>query len=120
MGGRKSYSIKKVVGPTKKIQKERRQLRESLEIGDPKGIVKATVDIVKSSDFAVGNLVHTITFLSIIQEFEKKPITENLKQEVVKRWTELKKEKKIETEPEIDRLLIESAIKTLARRGKND
>ena len=93
---------------------------ESIESGDPKGIVKATVDIVKNSDFAVGNLSHSIAFFSIIQEFEKRPVTENLRLELTNRWSEVKKEKKIETDPIIDRLLIESAIKTLERRGKND
>ena len=105
---------------TKKLQKERRHLMESIESGDPKGIVKATVDIVKNSDFAVGNLSHSIAFFSIIQEFEKRPVTENLRLELTNRWSEVKKEKKIETDPIIDRLLIESAIKTLERRGKND
>lgn len=118
MGGRKSYSITKVVGSTKKLQRERRELRLSLKIGKPKDVVTATVNIIKNSDVAVQNLTRAVHFFSIIQEFEKRPSSENLKQEVVKRWTELKKEKNIESDSTTDRLLVESAIKTLERRGK--
>lgn len=119
MGGRKSHSIKRVIGSTSTLRIDRNRLLDSIRQERPRAIVKATIDIVKSSESAVGSLANVSTFYSILSSFKNKPIPEDIKKQISSKWAETKKERKIELAPEVEKLLVNSAVEVLKRRGKN-
>lgn len=119
MGGRKTYSARKVLGDLRQSTSERKRLSAAISEEDPKKISQATLDAFRKSDYAVDNLSKILDMADIFEEVEGKDIeTKNVKQVVTDFWNKTKDERNIKTEAEIDRNLIESATKVLKRGGK--
>ncbi len=119
MGGRKSYPVERVVGPSEKIRPNKQALIDAIRSEEPKKIVSSAVKLFSSSDTAVSNLAKAVKLLDFIDDnIEKKELKYQERKELVsKEWAKIKKEQELDTPSEIDRIFIDSATKVI-RRGK--
>ena len=119
MGGRKTYSVRKVLGDLRQSIGERKKLSAAISEEDAKKITQATLDVFRKSDYAVDNLSKVLDMADIFEELEGKEIKpKETKQIVTDFWNKTKEDRNIKTGAEIDRNLIESATKILKRGGK--
>ena len=121
MGGRKSYTTDRVVGKSDKLKPQKQALAQAILSEDPKRIVSSAVNLLSSSDVAIGNLATAVKLLDFISENKKRPPLsyQERKELVSKEWAKIKKTDDLKTSSTIDKLLIESATKVI-RRGKNE
>lgn len=113
------YPIKRVLGNLSSSKEERKKLKQALLDENYKDAASATIEAFKKSNFAVKNLSSVIDMFDVIDDINKKEIKEeNLKKEISSQWIQLKKNKNLKTEKEIDRILVDSATKVLKDGGK--
>lgn len=119
MGGRKGYSAKRVIGDARSFLKEKKRFEEALKEEKPEKIVQTTLEIFNKSDTAIDNLSKGLAMFGFFEDSKKREKTaKEVKKEATKYWTKVKEDKKITAISEIDRLIVESATKTLRRRLK--
>lgn len=119
MGGRKPARVERIVGKSKDLSNNKKDFVNSIKTEKPEKIVKSALSFISSSDLAVKNLAKGLDFFDFIDKEEKKEHLDyqDRKELTSQAWSKLKKDNKIETTSEIDRILIESATKII-RRGK--
>jgi len=117
MGGRKTYSVKKILGDINGKSPERRALRKAIKEKDPKQIADSTLNLFKASKMP-SNFSQILDMFEVVQEIEKKKVSKDkLKEEISNLWADTKKAKKIKDFPELDRILVDSAVKILEEKG---
>lgn len=119
MGGRKSSRTEKIVGTSKQLKSHKKEFVKAIKSQDPEKIVSSAVEYYSASDTAVKNLVKATELFDFIDEEEDKNELDyqNRKELATKKWSDIKEKSKIDSDSEIDRILIESATKVI-RRGK--
>jgi hypothetical protein len=118
MGGRRNYSIKKVIGDI-----DHRQLTLSVKHGEPRDIAISSAKLVAKSNLSIKNLVASTKMLGFISKKirEKKFLNyENRIRASSEEWNKIKEHKKIETPIEIDRILISASAKAIRRRPERN
>lgn len=119
MGGRKSYPLRDVIGDLRQTKHERKELKEAIADKDPQRIAVTTLNVLRQSKDAVRNIANAIDMFSLFTETVNKRIKpEKIKEVATDYWNETKTKKRIESGPEIDRILIDSATKILKKRGR--
>ena len=116
MGGRKGYSLKKIVGDIRKVKTEQKQLLSSIRENDPKKLVKASAKILAKSDNALESLVYSYLFVDSIKDDYQKLSAEGTKErrkELAKKWADFRKEKDKTFDPTTNRDIVDSATRVL-------
>lgn len=121
MGGRRSYKVKHVVGTSRSIISEKRKLTSALKKKDPKEIAVSSAKLIAKSELSLKNLAMVTKLADFIgtsvakKEFLSYKERRKLASEA---WTKIKKAEKIETTPEVDKIIVTSATKAIRRRRK--
>ena len=118
MGGRKSYPTRKYIGTSKEVKKEVKTLTEYFEAKEKPEIVSAqaikTIALSKKPlDYSVYSMELVPVIYENLEEWTKYHDPNLLKRKISVKWKELKKDAKIKVPKEVDRLIVENAIKTL-------
>src|SRR3989344_5935697 len=94
MGGRKGYSLKKVVGDVRKIKKEKKELLEWIDEKNPNEVIKTTGKIIAKSDKLLDSIATSIKFIETIKQEEKQLREESTKKrrkDLSKKWAYFRK-----------------------------
>ena len=116
MGGRKGYSLKKVVGDVRKVAAGRKDLLQGIKEGNPKKVAHASAKILAKSDKALDSLVHSYLFVGSIKSEHKKLAKEKTKErkkEIAKKWASYRKEQGKKYDSSTNREVVDSAAKIL-------
>ena len=119
MGGRKSYPTRKFLGGSKEANKEIKTLKDYVgtKEKDTEGIAKQTFNVIVTSRKPIGYSSYSSKLfpelINNYSEWSKITDLEFLKREVSKSWSKVKKENKILVPKEVDRIIIENAVKSL-------
>jgi len=116
MGGRKGYSLKKVVGDLRKIKETQKELLKGIKDKDPKKIVKASAKILAKSEIALESIGYSYIFVdSISSEYKKlqKESTKERRKELTKKWASFRKEKGKKFDATTNRDVVDSTTRVL-------
>src|SRR3989344_8286895 len=94
MGGRKGYSLKRVVGDVRKIKKEKKELLEWIDEKNPTEVVKTTGKIIAKSDHLLDSLALSLKFVDTLEAEEnnlRKESTKERRKNLSKKWAEFRK-----------------------------
>ncbi len=111
MGGRKGYSLKKIVGDLRKIRKEQKELFESIDEEDPKKVVRASAKILAKSDKEINSLAYSLKFIRELEKEEKKLKKEKPKErrrKLSKKWVTFRKKEGKKFDPSTNRRVVDS------------
>jgi len=121
MGGRKGYSIKRIVGDISKVKSEQKELLKGIEDNNPKRVVQATAGILAKSDASLESLAHSFLFVGSIKEREYKSLSEQdtkeRRKELAKKWAAYRKEKGKKFDASTNRDVVDSATRVLGGTG---
>lgn len=119
MGGRRSYSIKEVIGSKRKFSKELRELGTAIKNNDPKKIVDSSTQLILKSDYSTGNLAMSMRLANFVVKHAEKPVPYKEGIELAsKSWSKIKSERKIKVPETVDRIIVESAAMAIRRRKR--
>ena len=118
MGGRKTYPVKNVVGSDKSLISPRRKLASAINEESPEKIVQTTVNLFQQSKTGLNNLAAAINMYDFFKEQKEVKELKDIKKDVSDFWTKTKEEKSLKTSSEVDRIIVDSAVKVLKKRGK--
>jgi|SRR3989344_9614504 len=116
MGGRKGYSLKKVVGDVRKIKKEKKELLEWIDEKNPAEVIKTTGKIIAKSDSLLDSIATSIRFISSIESEEKelrKEPTKQRRKELSKKWAEFRKKDGKKFDSTTNRKVVDSINRVL-------
>lgn len=111
MGGRKGYSLRKIVGDLRKVKKEQKELFEGIDEKDPKKVVRASAKILAKSDKEITSLVYSLKFIKNLEKEEERLKKEEIKErrkELSKRWAAFRKKEKEKFDPSTNRRVVDS------------
>jgi protein gp37 len=117
MGGRKGYTLRKLIHNTREIKEEQKSLYDAIKHNNPQKAVYASAKILAKSDIAIDAIAHSFLFMSEIgtadyNNLNKKNIKERRK-ELTKKWSEYRKGINKTFDPSINRDIIDSATRTI-------
>ena len=120
MGGRKSYSSKKFLGNSVAVKKEVKKLKDYIETKDISNIPVQTLTIFSKSSNPLKYSAYSTKFFpelirNLSQWKEEKDINE-LRRKVTLSWSQVKERSKIKSPKEVDRIVIENAVKFVEDR----
>lgn len=123
MGGRKSYPTRNLLGSGSSVKKSFQVLKQSLEKKDSKQIALSTFTVFSSSEKTVGFFAFG-TKLSpfIIRNYSilvREKDDDVVRREITKAWDNIKEKNKIEVPKEVDKVIIDNALKSI-RGGSNE
>ena len=117
MGGRKGYSLKRIVGDIRKVKSEEKELFKGIENNNPERVVQATTGILAKSDATLESLAHSFLFVGSIREKEYKRLSEQdtkeRRKELAKKWAAYRKEKGKKFDASTNRDVVDSATRVL-------
>jgi hypothetical protein len=116
MGGRKGYSLKKVVGDVRKIKKEKKELLEWIDEKNPNEVIKSTGKIIAKSDTILDSLATSLKFVDTIESEEKNLQKEPIKvrrKHLSKKWANFRKKEGKKFDPTINRKIVDSISRAL-------
>ena len=120
MGGRKGYSLKDVVGSTRQIQSNKKELLEGIKGNDPKKVVSASTRILAKSDKLLESLAHRFLFMGSIgkNDYEKlgKEDKKERRKELAKKWASYRKDAGKRFDAATNRDVVDSATKILGEK----
>jgi len=121
MGGRKSYPIKRLLGDLRQSVGERKDLASAMEEKNPEKIASTTLKTFIKSDTAIENLTKTFDMVDVILSLSEESIEpQNLKDKIVKKWSEKKYKEDITIDSQIENNLINSIFNILKEDKKNE
>lgn len=121
MGGRRGYSLKKIVGDIRKVKADQNELLKSIKDRDIKKVVKATAKILDKSEQKLESLAYSFVFMdSFKKEYNKlrKKIPKDRRKSLAKKWASFREEKGKKFDAITNRNVVDSANKVLG--GKNE
>ena len=116
MGGRKGYSLKKIVGDLRTTIPEQRELLRGIEESNPKKVVKATAHILSKSDDALESLAYGFLFVDSIKDEYQKLQKKNVKarrKTLTKKWALFREKSGKKFSPETNRSVVDTTTKVL-------
>ncbi len=120
MGGRKSYPTKKFLGNSTGVKKEIKKLKDYIETKDISNIPIQTLSLFSKSTKPIRYSAYSTKFFPQImrnlpQWKEEKDVNE-LRRKVSISWSNVKEKSKINVSKEVDRIVIENAVKFVEAR----
>lgn len=117
MGGRKGYSLKKIVGDIRKVKSNQKELLKGIKDNNPKQVVKSSARILAKSDTALESLAHSFLFVGSLKEKDYKKLskqdTKDRRKELAKKWSSYRKEKGKKFDSATNRDVVDSATRVL-------
>ncbi|MBU2503538.1 MAG: hypothetical protein KJ879_00590 [Nanoarchaeota archaeon] len=117
MGGRKGYSLKKIVGDIRKVKSNQKELLQGIKDNNPKKVVSASAGILAKSDTALESLAHSFLFVGSLKEKDFKRLnkesTKERRKQLAKKWASYRKEKGKKFDAATNRDIVDSATRTL-------
>ena len=116
MGGRKGYTLKRVVGDVRTIKKEKKELLEWIEEKNPQEVVRTTGKIIAKSDKLLDSIASSIKFADVIESEEKQLQGESTKErrkELSKKWANFRKKEGKKFDPITNRKIVDSVNRAL-------
>jgi len=117
MGGRKGYSLKKIVGDVRKIRSSQKELLQGIKDNDPKKVVSSSARMLAKSDTALEPLAHSFLFVGGLKEKDYRRLgkerTKRRRKELAKKWASYRKEKGKKFDPATNRDIVDSATRVL-------
>lgn len=120
MGGRKGYTLKRIVWDLRKIKKERKELFEGIDEKDKKKVISASARILAKSDKAIESLAYSLEFVDELgKEYEslKKEGVKKRRKELAKKWVKFRKKEGKKFDRTINKEIVNSINRVL--EGKN-
>ena len=121
MGGRKGHSLNKIVGSTRKLIKEKRELIEGVKGGDYKKAIVASAKILAKSDKALDALAYSFSFVgSLKKEYEKlkRDTVKERKKELAKKWSGYRKKEQKDFDIATNRQIVDSITRALGEENE--
>ena len=120
MGGRKSYPTRKYLGSSTGVKKEIKQLKDYLETKETEKIPLQTLSIFSKSAKPIKFSAYSTKFFpelahNLSKWKEEKEIDE-LRRKISISWNNVKIKSKIKAPKEVDRIIVENAIKMVEGR----
>lgn len=122
MGGRKSYSNKNYLGSSSGVKKEVKQLKDYLETKETKQISQQTLSVFTKARKPLRYSAYSTKFFpelmrNLSRWKEQKDLNE-LRRKVSESWSNVKEKSKISVPKEVDRIIVENAIKLVEGNKK--
>lgn len=122
MGGNKSYPSRKLIGNSKSVNDSVKKLTDYLEKEDSKKVAKTAFEVFteakKTVEFSAYSNKLTPFIIRNFSELKSEKNIEVLKRKLSGAWSDVKTKNKIEVPKQLDRLVVENAIKSL--RGEDN
>jgi len=119
MGGRKGYSLGRIVGDLRKVGREKKKLLRGIKEHDIVKAVSASAELLARSDEALDSIVHGFLF---IRSMDKKTWNELVQEDARERklglaeeWSNYRREVGVEFSPEVNRNVVDTATRSLRR-----
>ncbi len=123
MGGRKSYSSRKLVGGSKGAKQSFATLKDVLDKSQTKKVGVSALDVFSSSkktlDYTSYATKLTPHIIRNYKKWNEEKDDNKVRREISKAWGEVKQKNKISTPKQVDRVIIDNALKSL-RGGSSD
>lgn len=119
MGGRKGYTLKRVVGDVRAIKKEKKELLEWIDEKNPKEVVRTTGKILAKSNTLLESIATSIQFVDAIESEEKqlkKEPTKERRKELSKKWADFRKKEGKKFDPVINRKIVDSINRVMEEK----
>lgn len=117
MGGRKGYSLNKIVGDLRKIRSNQKEILQGIRDNNPKKVVSSSARILAKSDTALESLAHSFLFVAGLKEKDYKRLskesTKKRRKELAKKWASYRKEKGKKFDSATNRDVVDSATRVL-------
>lgn len=116
MGGRKGYSLKKIVGDLRKVRSSQKELLQGVQDKDPKKVVKASAQILAKSEHALESIGYSYLFIDSLGKDYKslqKESTKERRKELAKKWAAFRKEKGKKFDAATNRDVVDSTTRVL-------
>ena len=117
MGGRRGYSLKKIVGDLRKIRADQQDLLKGIKENNPPKVISASAQILSKSDEALESLAHSFLFVDSIKEKDYKKLsqekTKERRKELAKKWAAYRKEKGKTFDSSTNRDVVDTATRIL-------
>jgi len=117
MGGRKGYSLKRIVGDLRKVKSEQKELLKGIKDNNAGKVVQASASILAKSDAPLESLAHSFLFVGSIEKEEYKRLSEQdtkeRRKELAKKWAAYRKEKGKKFDVSTNRDVVDSATRVL-------
>lgn len=121
MGGRKGYSLKKIVGDMRKVKADQKTLLQGIKDKSPKKVVKASAKMLSKSNKSIESLAYSYLFVDSVKKHYDKLKKESLKgrrKDLAKKWASFRKEKGKKFDATTNRNVVDSASRVLG--GSNE
>lgn len=117
MGGRKSYYADVVIGKSPGVKKK---LISSAKSGSSKKTAQATINAYVESPKVISDLKVGFSGLKLIKKYVgKEGLKYDKREQIAKEfWAKQKKEKKLDTTPQLDHIIISSLTKSIPKATK--
>ena len=116
MGGRRPYSLKEVIGSSKKIDREKAQLTESINKGNITGVSRSSANLILEHQDIAKILIYAKRLLSDVKGNYRIDELRNIK-EISKKirvdWADLKNREKLVSNHIIDSAVIDNVSRVL-------
>ena len=116
MGGRKGYSLNKVVGDLRKVRGDQKELLEGIQDRNPKEVVTASARILAKSDKALESIGYGYIFIDgISDEYGKlrKESTKERRKELSRKWASFRKGKGKKFDSSTNRDVVDTVTRIL-------
>ena len=120
MGGRRGYSLKKIVGDMRKVAHNKKELLQGIKENNPQKVVSESANILAKSDDVIESLAYSFLFVSSIKDKDTKKLrkedTKERRKELAKRWADYRKTKKKRFDISTNRDIVDSATRILGSK----
>jgi hypothetical protein len=120
MGGRKGYSLRRVVGDLRKVGGEKKRLLQGIKEHDVDKAVTASAKLLAGSDEALDSVVHAFLFVRSIDKKTRKQLSEKNTRErrlgLAEQWSSYRTKAGVHFSPEINRSVVDTATRALRRK----
>lgn len=122
MGGRKSYPTKKYLGNSPGVKKEIKQLKDYIESKDVDKISAQSLSVFtiarKPIRYSASSTKFFPEIMKNLSKWKEVSDSDVLRREVSSSWSKIKQQNKISTPKEVDRIVVENAIKFVEGKRK--
>ena len=117
MGGRKGYSLKRIVHNPERIRRDKKNLFQGIKDKDIGKVVSASAKILSKSEEALDSLAHSFLFVNNIKEDERERLNkDNIKQrrlKITQKWSLYRKKEHLKFDSCINRDIVDTATRTI-------
>lgn len=122
MGGRSSYPADRITGRSQKVKKSLNTLKDFLSKEEPKQAARAATEVIANSPKAIKISALGLRLAPAIarnrKEWQASTDEEAVRRDIGAKWVEAKKKHSIKVDKEIDRAVVESALKAVRGGGR--